>query len=79
VRCSVIDDGASSTRRLPGRGTEINDALAARLDGALSRTFGPRGSTVTLTFPRGRIAFDLELSPRSEEKFRSRSQETAVL
>lgn len=51
VQCRVSDNGVAVVRRPPGRGSEINDALAARLGGALSRTFSSAGTSVTLSFP----------------------------
>lgn len=52
VLCCVMDDGTWKDRR-PGRGTEVVDALAARIEGRVLRDFGPAGTTVTLIFPRG--------------------------
>jgi two-component sensor histidine kinase len=51
VLCRVTDDGTWKDRR-PGRGTEIVNGLAARIDGRVLRDVGPSGTTVTLIFPR---------------------------
>ncbi len=52
VQCGVIDDGVVARKLTPGRGSEINDAMARRLGGRLQRTFSSRGTVAILTFPR---------------------------
>jgi two-component sensor histidine kinase len=50
VQCKVIDSGSGTDRPRPGRGTEIVLALAARLGGSVTWSFGAGGTTATLTF-----------------------------
>ena len=52
VMCSVRDDGALSDGPTPGRGTEIVNALAKQLGGAVVARSGLCGTTVILVFPR---------------------------
>ena len=68
VQCAVIDDGVVPVRHSPGRGTEINDALARRLGGKLRRTFSSRGTIAILTFPCRQGIFDLTLPLRPAAK-----------
>jgi two-component sensor histidine kinase len=68
VQCGVIDDGVVAVRHPPGRGTEINEALARRLGGTVNRTFSSRGTTAILTFPRRSRIADFTLpSPRARK------------
>jgi two-component sensor histidine kinase len=68
VQCRVVDNGVALMRRPPGRGSEINDALAARLGGTLNRTFGSAGTSVTLTFPSRRMIPESRQRPRRASK-----------
>ncbi len=51
VQCVVMDDGGGSVGATPGRGSQIIDALAVDLDGAISRHFSPDGLTVVVNVP----------------------------
>jgi two-component sensor histidine kinase len=51
VCCRVTDDGRASLTAIPGRGSQIVDALAAELGGRIQRTFTELGSTILLSFP----------------------------
>ena len=74
VQCGVIDDGVVAVRHPPGRGTEINDALARRLGGTVNRTFSSRGTTAILTFPRRSKISDLTLLPPRAAKMKRQTQ-----
>ncbi len=52
VECRVSDNGCAAEPVRTGRGLRIIKALALSLDGRIEFTFGPRGSTAVLTFPR---------------------------
>jgi len=60
VSCSVTDDENAALSASPGRGSQIVDALAKHLGGAMSRRFGTHGTKATLRFPHER-----KLTPNS--------------
>jgi two-component sensor histidine kinase len=56
VVCRVSDNGAAEADPPPARGRHVVEALAAELGGAVQWTFGSRGTTAELAFPREQAA-----------------------
>jgi two-component sensor histidine kinase len=52
IVCTVSDDGSSGPSVEAGLGTQLIDALAAEINGAVNRSFGECGTTITLSFPK---------------------------
>jgi two-component sensor histidine kinase len=58
VLCRVSDNGSAAMTYVPGTGTQLIDALAGELEGAIERQFGESGASVLLSFPTGPVLFD---------------------